>query len=124
MKRLVAAGILLLFVISAYIYGYLYIDTACLEAKKILEECVIAYEGEDNASIKAEKLESYWSKKEKGLSFFANHADIDEIELAISTLKTYSSSKEKAIFYEYSGTVEVLLHQLMEDTTPNIHSIF
>lgn len=124
MKRLIAAGILFLFVISAYIYGYLYIDTACDTANKYLKKCISVYDKGENAEPTAEKLEKYWASKEKGLSFFANHADIDQIELAINSLKTYSNTKNNEIFYEYSGTVHTLLHQLMEDTTPNIHSIF
>ncbi len=124
MKRLLAAGLLFLFVIAAYIYGYSYIDNACSQANKYLEKCVNIYESDQNAAKEAEILEKYWNKKEKGLSFFANHADIDEIELAISSLKTYSGTTNNEIFYEYSGTVKTLLHQLMEDTTPNIHSIF
>ena len=124
MKRLIAAGVLLLFVISAYIFGFLYIDNVCTNANAYLKKCVSVYKSDQNATNEAEKLEKYWSKKEKGLSFFANHADIDEIELAISSLKTYSGTTNNEIFYEYSGTVKTLLHQLMEDTTPNIHSIF
>ena len=124
MKRLIAAGILFLFVISSYIYGYLYIDTACDTANKYLKKCTLVYDKGENAEPTAEKLEKYWAKKEKGLSFFANHADIDQIELAINSLKTYSNTQNNEIFYEYSGTVHTLLHQLMEDTTPNIHSIF
>ena len=124
MKRLIAAGVLLIFVITAYIYGYLYIDTACDTAKQYLKNCISVYGSNEDALNEAEKLEKYWSSKESGLSFFANHADIDEIELAINSLKTYSNTKNNEIFYEYSGTVETLLHQLMEDTSPNIHSIF
>ena len=124
MKRLIAAAILFIFVITAYISGYLYIDNSCKTAKKYLRECISAYSDNDDATDEAEKLEKYWSKKENGLSFFANHSKIDEIELAISTLKTYSKTKENEIFYEYSGTVETLIHQLLEDTKPTIHSIF
>ncbi len=124
MKRLIAAGILSLLVLTGYIYGYLYIDTACDTAKKYLEKCISVYSTDKDATKEAEKLEKYWSEKEKGLSFFANHSDIDEIELAISSLKAYSNTKDNEIFYEYSSMVETLIHQLMEDTTPNIHSIF
>lgn len=124
MKRLIAAGILFVFVIGSYIWGYVFIKDACNIANKYLEECINVYDSESNAEKEAKKLEKYWSKKEKGLSFFANHSDIDEIELAISSLKTYSKTSEKEIFLEYSGTVKTLLHQLMEDTTPNAHSIF
>ncbi len=124
MKRLIAAVILLTLVISAYIYGYLYINNACNTAKKYLNDCVSVYTDNNDATVKAEKLEKYWSKKENGLSIFANHSEIDEIELAINSLKIYSNTKNNKIFYEYSGTVKTLIHQLLEDTKPTIHSIF
>lgn len=124
MKRLIAAGILFVLVITAYVYGYLYIENTCKTAKKFLKDCVSVYAKSDDATDKAEKLEQYWSSKENGLSIFANHSEIDEIELAISSLKIYSNTKENEIFYEYSGTVETLIHQLLEDTKPTIHSIF
>lgn len=124
MKRLVAAAVLLLFVVTVYIWGYIYIDNACEQADTYLQKCLKVYEADKDATAEAEKLENYWSKKEKGLSFFANHGKIDEIELAISSLKTYSKTKDNEIFYEYSGTVKTLIHQLMEDTKPTAHSIF
>lgn len=124
MKRLVAAGILFILVITAYVYGYLYIENTCKIAKRYLKDCITVYAEDDDATDEAKKLEKYWSNKENGLSFFANHSKIDEIELAISSLKIYSNTKDSEIFYEYSGTVEALIHQLLEDTKPTIHSIF
>lgn len=124
MKRLIAAVILFVLVITAYIYGYLYIENTCDTAKRYLKDCITVYAVDDDASDEAEKLEKYWSGKENGLSIFANHSKIDEIELAISSLKIYSNTKDSEIFYEYSGTVETLIHQLLEDTKPTIHSIF
>ena len=73
---------------------------------------------------KVEELEKFWGEKEKLLSVFANHSEIDEIELAIYSLKVYSETSDNEIFYEYSGTVKTLLHQLLEDTIPSVHSIF
>ncbi len=124
MKRLIAAGILFILVITAYIYGYLYIDSTCKTARKYLKDCISVYADDNDASKEAERLEKYWSEKENGLSFFTNHSKIDDIELAISSLKIYSNTKNNEIFYEYSGTVETLIHQLLEDTKPTIHSIF
>lgn len=124
MKRLIAAGILTVVVISVYLTGFFVIDNACDGAKTILNKCINAYKNEENADEIAENLKSYWGKKEKILSVFANHSEIDDIEMAIDILCIYSKTKEKEIFSEYSGTVKTLLHQMKEDTIPNIHSIF
>ena len=40
MKRLIAAGILFVFVIGSYIWGYVFIKDACNIANKYLEECI------------------------------------------------------------------------------------
>ncbi len=124
MRRIIIAGVLLTIVIISYISSYIYIDKACEETNRLLEECVDAYKESKNPKSYAEKLENYWSKKEKPLSVVVNHARIDDIESAISSLVVYSDLPENKIFYEYSGTVKTLVHQLMEDTVPSIHSIF
>lgn len=124
MKRLIAAAVLLFCVAASYLFGYFYIQKTCDKANTLLDDCVAAYKTEQNAKNKAEELEKFWGEKEKLLSVFANHSEIDEIELAIYSLKVYSETSDNEIFYEYSGTVKTLLHQLLEDTIPSIHSIF
>lgn len=123
MKRLIAAGILLAFVAISYFSAKTYITHTCDGAKELLKDCIEAYDSGEGAEKQAKKLNDYWSHHEHPLSVFANHERIDEIELAISTLAVYSSTSEKEIFHEYSGTVETLLHQLLEDTLPSAHSI-
>lgn len=124
MKRIIAAAILLVFVGAAYFSAYFYISKTCEQARDLLDTCVAEYSDKGNAKQAAENLENFWSEKESPLSIFANHQSIDDIELAIYTLLDYSDTEENEIFYEYSGTVKTLLHQLMEDTKPGIHSIF
>ncbi len=124
MKRSIAAIILLIFVISAYLFNYNYIKRTCNTANQKLENCIEAYKNDEDATKKARELERYWSEKEAFLSFFANHEMIDEIELAISSITVYTDTQNNAIFYEYSGTVKTLLHQMLEDTRPSMHSIF
>ncbi len=123
MKRLIAAAILTLTVGISYFSGFFIINNACDDANKLLNECINAYNSEKNAEEKAENLEKFWSEKEKILSVFTNHTDIDKIEMAISLLKVYSQSDKQEMFNEYYKTVKTLIHQLKEDTVPNVHSI-
>lgn len=123
MKRLIAALILLVFVLTAYFTGYFYISNTCKQANELLEECTAAYNNGKDASEPTEKLDKFWSEKEKPLSVFVNHAAIDEIELAIASLLIYSSTAEDELFFEHSQNIKTLLHQLMEDTVPGVHSI-
>lgn len=124
MKRLIAAGILSVFLITAYIMSSSYIKNACQKTNKMLNECITAYKDNKNAKEKAENLRDFWDEKEKVLSFFANHETLDEIELAVELLTVYSTSDQKELFYESSSQVTTLIHQLKEDTIPGIHSIF
>lgn len=123
MKRLIAAAALLGFVIAAYFTGYAYINNTCETAKKLVEECISVYERDNNAHSATKILNDFWSENEGTLSIFAHHSSIDEIELAISSMLVHSNVPDNEIFYEYSSTVKTLLHQLMEDSTPNMHSI-
>lgn len=123
MRRLIAAVILLIFIISAYFTGFIFISNTCDTADDLLKNCISSYNEGNNAKTQAKQLEKYWTKKEKLLSIFADHKEIDEIELAISNLTIYSSTTQKELFSEYSKTVKTLLHQLKEDIIPSIHSI-
>lgn len=124
MKRIIAAAILLVFVVSSYFCGISYIKSSCAEAEILLTKCTEIYKSGDDATKASKELRDFWTKKEPYLSIFAKHAQIDEIELAISSLENYSATKDNTIFYEYSGTVKTLLHQMLEDNTPSLHSIF
>ncbi len=123
MKRIIAAAILTAAVIFFYIFGYFFIDKSVKKAEKLLESCAVSYETSNNAKAQSVKLQEFWSDIEGTLSVFANHAIIDDIELAIGSLSIYSNTDQNEIFMEYWATVKTLLHQLMEDTKPSAHSI-
>lgn len=124
MKRVIIAAVLLAVCVISYFVSELYIDSVANKTRELLSECVSAYESGGDAGEKAEKLKKYWSDNENGLSFFVNHNMIDDVELTIEVLAEYSKTNEKEIFKEYSKTVEILIHQLLEDTSATIHSIF
>lgn len=123
MKRLIAAAILLILVVSSFLGGYFYINHTCDKTEKLLDDCLYAYEESANAQKEAKKLEKYWSEKENVLSIFANHDHIDEIESAISTLSTHSGFNNNEMFYDSYSLVKTLIHQMLEDTAFGMHSI-
>lgn len=123
MKRLIAAGILLAAVITAYISSLVYITKTSNEAKEIIIRCEESYQN-GNAQEAAEELSDLWDKKEKALSFFVNHSRIDDIELEISSLMLYSKTENEILFYEHIEALKMMIHQIKEDTRISIHSIF
>ena len=124
MRRLIIAGALTIFICVSLVFGIYYIKSICNQTNDLLDECISAYNYKIKNKEKAENLSKYWEKKEKTLSFIVNHDRLDEIESAIGSLKDYSDTEENEKFYEYSGIINTLLHQLLEDTLPGVHSIF
>ncbi len=123
MKRLVSALILGIIITAAHFSGTLYINKVIEESNILVEECIESYKNEKTPIGEAQKLKNYWSQKEDLLSVFAHHDTIDNIEMAIDNLVVYSKTKNSEIFYEYSGTVKTLLHQLKEDNSITMHSV-
>ena len=123
MKRLIAAAVLIAFVIGIYITGYIFVDKTCNTAKTLLSDCVVAYKEQENIEQTITELKGFWGRKESLLSVFINHGSIDEIELSIESLLAQSKYKENPMFYEISSNLKILLHQIMEDTAIGMHSI-
>ena len=123
MRRLIAAAVIGVILLTLYFTGYFYVTDTCEKTKDLLKECRIAYDQQNNAEEKAKEINEYWNKKEPMLSIFSSHSKIDDVEEALYCLQIYSNTDEAEIFYEYHGTVEILIHQLLEDTKPGVHSI-
>ena len=124
MRRLIPAAIMLISVILIYSFSYFYINDVCDNTKQMLKECEIAYETQNNCQAAAKEIKSYWEQKEKKLSFIVNHGLIDDIELTVSAINLYSSTKDNIIFYEYSDRLRTLIHQLTEETNFSTVNIF
>ena len=123
MKRLIAAVVIAVIVAVVHFSGNIYIKKVIKECEVQLETIVTDYKKDFSPKEHADKLKKYWAENEDYLSVFARHDNIDEIELAIDTLAVYAETKDSEIFYEYSGTVKTLLHQLYEDNSFSMHSI-
>lgn len=123
MKRLIPASVLLIFVIVVYLINLNYITKTCDKTNNLLQSSVNEYKTKGTAIETTEKLSEFWSDTEKYLSIFVNHNHIDEIKLAISSLSVYSKDKNNILFMEFSNKVEVLLHQIIEETKITTHSI-
>ena len=123
MKRLIAAAVLTLFVAAVHFGGNMYIIKVIKESNVMLDKCVSEYNEQTSPKETAYELKKYWNENEDFLSIFARHDNIDEIELAIDTLAIYAETRYSEFFYEYSGAVKSLLHQLYEDNSFSMHSI-
>ena len=124
MKRLIAAAVLTVFIFVVYFGSYFYVVKTCKETKILLEDCVKTYKTYGTAKEKAFELKTQWDKKEKILSFFVNHDLIDEVEINISNLYTYSKDTKNYTFFQFAQTVKTRLHQIIEEAKLSTHSVF
>ena len=124
MKRLISAGILLAFVVAAYLSSLIYISNTCGEIIELVKQCEGDYKEGKNAYQTAEKIDEIWVDKEQTLSFFVNHDRIDEVELELTSLLLYSGTDNEILFYEHIETLKMLLYQIKEDSMINAHAIF
>lgn len=124
MKRIIPAIIIFTVIIASYFGSYIYINNVCDTVNNGIDACLKEYEKHGTAKADANWLENYWDEKEKTLSFFVNHALIDEVELSISSIKLHAAFKENCMFYDACDTAKTLLHQIIEDTKISAHSVF
>lgn len=123
MKRLIAAGALLIIIIISFYGTDIYINESVKGINQKLDSCVEVYKLEGSCKAQCESLKKYWKSKEKKLSLCVNHATLDEIELAITDLNAYNNVDDSVYFFEHSDRLYTLLTQLKEDTDFGIHSI-
>ncbi len=123
MKRLLAAAVLLVFVIVSYLSGYFYVKNVCKETEILLNKAVESYQTGENISENFENLSSFWHKKEKILIIFANHDVADRIEKAINSLSVLSGFSSQELFYKEASELYTILNQIREDTAPTMHNI-
>lgn len=124
MKRLIPASIIFVLVVLTYLLSLKYITKSCESTNKLLDKSVTVYKENHTAEKETKEIKEFWQKEEKILSFFVNHDHIDKIEQAISSLNVYAKEKDNILFYEYADTIQVLLHQIVEETKITTHSIF
>ncbi len=124
MKRIIPAILILTIILASYFGSYIYINNVCDTVHKGIEECIKEYNEHGTAKADANWLKNYWDEKERVLSFFVNHAMIDEVEMSISNIKLHSGFKDNYMFYDSCDTAKTLLHQILEDTKISAHSVF
>lgn len=124
MKRLIPASILFIAVIASYFLSLWYINGTCETTQKLVLRCEEEYRNGSDALAAAKELSEMWDEKEKVLSFFVNHNQIDEIELELSSLSVFCKSENEIYFYDSIETLKTLLHQVKEDARISTHSVF
>lgn len=100
MKRLIAAGGLLVFIIVACVVGNSVIDGAYGKLTNDIPKCISAAQSGDKNQAKsmAQNLEEYWQEKEMLLFIFVNHDTVEDISASLSKLSAFTTPDD---FAEY-----------------------
>ena len=102
MRRLIAAGILLLIIITVCIAGNLTVSNICSNAAVLAEDGEKACTSKDweTAQGQAKQLSDYLSSRRWIMSLFVDHGDIEMLSSKASTLCVLAEEHDAAAFRE------------------------
>lgn len=126
MKRLIAAGIILLLIVTVcFTEGYI---TNCFETKMtvFISEIKSAKNADDaEASNRViEGMKATFEKTENILSVFTDKRTVDDIERSIYRLSDYNYSEDKAMFLSELSVLETEIKELRRSSGIFYFSVF
>ncbi len=126
MRRLLAAGCLLLCIAAACLCGALSTRAACDRLDDLVAACRAACEAGDlpRAAAAARALEADWDARKESLAVFVNHGVLDEIDAATALLEPYAAAKDAALYRGECKRLQTLLDRLRADASLRWHSLF
>lgn len=117
MKRLIPAGIILIFLIAICVFSHTYTDKICEQAIKDVENYY-------NKNISADTLQDTWNEHKEKMSVFVNHEFLDEMSIYVGQLSAFENkqdSPETALIYK---NIETFLSLIKEEQKFAIHSFY
>jgi len=126
LKRIFAAGILLLLVIGIVFGSRKITEYYYLSFDKRIEECEDAYKNGDKktAAKLAADIEKDFEQAHLRLSAFINRATVDEIVLSVTRLESYAKGGDDLLFFSECETARMLLHHMLEGESLTLLAIF
>ena len=124
MKRLIAAAVLILFIITCLVANNLLTDKILKTVNEELSNCKSAAEKGDYALAEkyAENLKNNWTKTEKYYSAFINHNLIDDVTLSVVKLIPLAKTKND-IFLTECQIIEELLLEIKDYSHLSLHNL-
>ena len=104
MKRLIAAGVLILIIMISCISGNIIIGNNCNYIIKLVEDCENSYNRDRSATIRLSgKLEKEWQSRETLLSAYSNHGYIEDVKASLAKLVPYAESDKEMLTRKATG---------------------
>lgn len=117
MKRLIPAGIILIFIISVCIFSNIYVDRACEQTA----DDINAYY---NQTISADTLQSSWNRQKEKMSLFVNHGFLDKISIYIGQLTLTENKDNPPESDAIYKNIQTVLSLIKEEQEFDLHSFY
>lgn len=117
MKRLIPAGIILVFLISICIFSNIYVDRICEQALDDIK----AYH---NKEISATSLEGSWNHQKEKMSLFVNHGFLDKISVYIGQLTLTENKDNHPESDTIYKNIQTVLSLIKEEQKFELHSFY
>lgn len=112
MKRLIAAGIILVLIATISITGITVIRKNSIEVERRMNE-ILDFPATENK--KAEEFVKYWESKREILAVFVNHEEIDEIGRIASLMASAERTGNKTDMLEAADEILFIMNGIEED---------
>ena len=116
MKRLIPAAITFVLIFLLCICSNLFIEQACEATAKDIKKF-------QNKTISADTLKTTWQERKEKMSFFINHAFLDDISLYIGQL-CVENTQNSDIFEHTYNNIETVLEMIKDEQRISYHSFY
>lgn len=126
MKRLIAAGLLLVFIAVSCTVGQLTVSRCGNTMKGLLDEARTAALGEDfeAAHQKLKQAEAHYARDEWQLSFFINHSLVEELGEQLAELPSLANKEGAEELLSHIDGAQVKILHIIRDNRLSLHNLF
>ena len=121
MKRLIAAGIIAVFVFTISFTGISVISSTVNEAEKRINQ--IQKLSFSDTNKKGEDFFYFWEKKRELMAVFVNHEKIDEIGNLAAKMVSAERSESYAELFESANEILFIIRSLKEDEQFSLYTL-
>lgn len=121
MRRIIAAAVILLFVVGVSLCGGFIINKNTNEIEKQISE--IQKNAFTDTKGKAEEFFYFWEEKREIMSIFVNHEEIDEIGKVAARMVSAERSHNSTDLFEAANEILYIVRGLKEDETFSLYTL-
>ena len=121
MRRIIAAAVILLFVVGVSICGGFIINKNADEIEKQISE--IQKTAFTDTNGKAEKFFYFWEEKREIMSIFVNHEVIDEIGKVAAKMVSAERAKNSDDLFEAANEILYIIRGIREDEKFSLYTL-